>query len=970
MLIFTPNRRAARELALALHRGLAGSLIAPTIRALGDLDEGDAADAFGVDALDLKPSIPAARRRGALARLIQAWRRAQHEPDLPPSSALAAADELAGLLDQAAIGDGVDWDGLRDLSLSADLAEHWRISASFLEIVGQAWPAYLAERGATDELTRRRQAAEAMAARWVRNPPGHPVIIAGSTGAATATRILMAGVLCLPRGVIVLPGLDPDLDGEGWEAVGRAPSHPQFTIKATLDALDVQPTDVGGWPTRDESLSERSRRRLINEALAPAESTKGWNQRLAHLAHPGSAHDLVTSGLSGLRLIEAEDESEEALVAALLLRETLESETGTAALVTPEAAVGRRVAAILRRWGVEIAPSSGTPFHRTHIGSFLLLVMRWARDPADPVLLLAMLKHEFTSLRQSRDDLIRTTSALEIAALRGPRLDRTLEALAHRLEHPRGGKYAAAPQKEGADLVRQLGATLHPFASVLGSETIDGTVASEACAKLAMSLAASPSDPTGGRIWSGRHGAMAIQFIEQLGELCGEMGGVEGALWSDFARAVAQRMIAAPETSEHPRIAIWGPLEARLQRRDRMILAGLNEGAWPKAAPVDGFLNRGLRRRIGLPDPDERIGLSAHDFAQMANAPDVVLLRARRVDDKPAVASRWVWRLRTLSAGGLGSTQAAEAALQPQAGADPVVWARSLRHVDAVASVKPPAPRPPADRRALNAFSPSRTVTLIRDPYADYARRILRLKPLRRVGDDVNALERGTAVHDAIDAFQKGAGLSLEDMIADNLVASGVSSELIEFEKPLWLRAARSYLRWLDARAPSVVQVVSEETAGIVFPSSAGEVTLSATADRIELLTDGTLAIIDFKTGEPKRAKQVECGLEPQLALEAAIAARSGFGALAPALTSQLIYFRFSQSAETAKEKNGQPLPLEKSAADVAEAALGGLKRLIASYACEETAYLSKPRAEFAWSVADFDRLARRAEWTVDEGEE
>ena len=234
------------------------------------------------------------------------------------------------------------------------------------------------------------------------------------------------------------------------------------------------------------------------------------------------------------------------------------------------------------------------------------------------------------------------------------------------------------------------------------------------------------------------------------------MGRIAAAEFADFAEALMQRMTAAPDIDEHPRIAIWGPLEARLQRRDRIILASLNEGAWPKPAAADAFLNRSLRRQLGLPDPDERIGLSAHDFAQMANAPEVILLRAKRVDDKPAVASRWLWRLRTLAAGGLGGREAAEAALKPKDGHDPLVWARAIRHVADVKPVKAPRPTPPVDKRGLDTFSPSRVVNA--DP-----RSLRRLrppnpagsKPLRRAGEDVDARERGTAVHFAVETFEK-----------------------------------------------------------------------------------------------------------------------------------------------------------------------------------------------------------------------
>ena len=970
-LIFTPNQRAARGLALSLYHAMGDTLLTPEIRPLGDIEEEDGLAAFGPDALDLPPALSPAQRRGALARLIQAWRMKVDGESLPPTSLLAAADELGALIDQASMVGGVDWTKLESLAgeLAPQLAQHWQVSADFLDIVMKAWPQHLLEIGYSDPQVRRLGAAEALAARWARNPPEHPVVIAGSTGAGAATRLLMQAVLQLPKGLIVFPGVDPDLDDGGWANVADAASHPQHTLGATLSWLGLKPQTLQAWPVEPENQRERARRRLINEALAPAIATRDWNDRLAALAAPSQPRDLVSEALQGLSLVEAEDESEEALVAAMLLRETLETPNRTAALVTPEASLARRTAAILERWGIDIAPSAGIPLSRTAPGSLLLILSRWIAKPADPVLLLAVLKHECVLLGRDPDAYRAIVSAMERDTLRDPPRAPTLEALAKRLAT------LERPQHEAAELIRELD-QLHYLANPpFTDEMIDGAAAAESVARLAEALCATPTIE-GARIWSGKAGAMAAQFVDNLSQLSTAMGRMQAGAFPDFAESVMHRMVAAPDAPEHPRIAIFGPLEARLQRRDRMILASLNEGAWPRAAAADAFLNRTLRKRLGLPDPDERIGLSAHDFSQMANAPDVILLRARRVDDKPAVASRWLWRLRTLAAGGLGGRAAADEALKPAAGADPILWARELRKPGKVMSAKPPAPTPPVKDRALQSFSPSRVATLIRDPYADYARRVLGLRPLRGVGEDVDARERGTAVHAAIEGFEGDENeKALGTLIEGELNAAGAAEELIRLEMPLWIRASAAYVRWSAERAPRRADFVAEAEGEIRFDSAVGPVTLKAKADRIDLMKDGTLAIIDFKTGQPKKAAQVESGLEPQLALEAAIAARAAFArdghAIGPAPASELIYFRMSMSAETAKDDNGQPLAFKNgTTAQIAEDALEGLKALIGQYARPTQAYYSKPRVEFIWTVSDYDRLARRAEWSADEGGE
>ncbi len=975
-LIFTPNQRAARGLALALYDAVGRTLLTPEIRTLGDIEEEDSLAAFGPDALDLPPAISTAQRRGALSRLIQRWRTSAGGDPLPPGALISAADELAALIDQSWMNGGVDWrklDGLAE-DLAPQLAAHWRSSAEFLDIVMRAWPKHLKEQGLCDAQMRRLGAADALAKRWARTPPTHPVLVVGSTGAGAATRILMEAVLQLPRGVIVLPGLDPDSRPSAWTSIGEAASHPQYVLHATLKWLRLMPDDVRPWPGAVETARAKARRRLLNQALAPAVETRDWTLRLAELAAPANPADFVTSALDDLCLIEAEDENEEALAAALLLRETLETPGRTAALVTPESSLARRVAALLERWGIGMAPSSGAPLAHSGAGSLLTMLSRWVFDPSEPVQLLALLKH--THVRAGRDaaELARIVTRIDRHSLRGPRKHRTLEALAAFIGDPPQpddpGRPGPRPDPEGAALLNDLAALYNAVAHAFSAEDFNGPAAADALAELAQSLAEGPGQP-GTRIWSGKPGETAAKFVAQLRDLSGAIADMTAGDFPDFAAAAIRGLTCPPDTPEHPRIVIWGPLEARLQRRDRMILASLNEGSWPKPVAADAFLNRKLRSDLGLPDPDERIGLSAHDFAQLANAPEVILLRARRVDDKPAVASRWLWRLRTLAAGGLGTRDKAEAALLRGPGQDVPGWARALRHVDHVTPARPPAPRPPVDKRKLARFSPTRATTLIRDPYADFAQRILGLERLRRAGEPIDARERGSAVHKAIELFETpGNTRDLGDFILERLLDAGAAPEIAELEKPLWLRAVAVYRDWIEDRSDRVIRFELEKKAEIVFKSAAGETTLKATADRVELLKGDTLAIIDFKTGAPKSWKQVRSGLEPQLALEAAIAARTRFGDIPSLPVSELIYFQFSTSAAVMRDANGAPLDLKEPTADNAEKALAGLTRMIETYSDPKQPYLSRPRVFSIKIFSDYDRLARRAEWAIGEGEE
>ncbi|MEM6625846.1 MAG: PD-(D/E)XK nuclease family protein [Pseudomonadota bacterium] len=559
---------------------------------------------------------------------------------------------------------------------------------------------------------------------------------------------------------------------------------------------------------------------------------------------------------------------------------------------------------------------------------------------------------------RSADVLASDVAELELAALRGPRRWRSLEQLRELIEKD-------APQ--AAQLLIDLTKALSPWMERFGASHIDGADASEAIARLAEHLAAAPDFKGAERVWRCAAGAASARYLEMLAELSQEIGPIDAELWPEFSEAAARDIKVPPSSDGHPRLAIWGPLEARLQTRDLIILGGLNEGSWPQSAPVDSFLPKRLRSEIGLPDPEERIGLSAHDFSQMACADEVVLLRAKRVDDKPAVASRWLWRLQTLAAAGLGE-DALDAALAPDRDRDPRTWAAALNSVDQVEPMKPPEPRPPLDARPRK-FSVSRVARLVRDPYAVYARDILKLEPLSPVGAQPGPAERGVAVHAAIERFENLDGASdLVALIGEELGAAGVPEEQVALETPLWRRASDKYLKWRADRTSMVVAAYPEVEGRIQIDLPAGHVELTGKADRIEELADGSLAIIDFKTGAPKTKKQVETGLEPQLPLEAAIASAGGFAEFNAASVSQLIYVAVSPGAHVGAAKNGAPLDLAPD--EIAAATLNGVLKLVAAYDDIDQPYRSKPRVEFAWSVSDFDRLARRAEWIIDEGDE
>jgi ATP-dependent helicase/nuclease subunit B len=924
-IIFLPNRRASTGLVEAFAKKLGGAALLPAIRALGDLD--DDPDVWGPEplALEVPPEIMPLRRRFELAELVRRRDIAQGGV-ADPVRALAWADELCRLLDGAATVGAVDWSQLATLVQERDLAEHWERSAQFLEIVASYWPQRLAADGLCDPAERRAILLTRLAQAWAENPPQKPVIIAGSTGSVAATRTLMRVVASLPQGCVILPGLDLDLDEDAWRQVDA--QHPQQGLRLTLEALDMARADVRPLAAT-ETARARARRLLLNEALAPAQATADWRDRLHRL---GGA-ELVQQGLQGLSILDARNEEEEALVIALLLREAAETPARTAALVTPDAALARRVMQKLARWDIVPQTSVGPALAESPHGTLLLLLAELLVDDGPAVPLLALLRHPLVTLGMNAPARAAAIDALERQALRKPRTWADLAALSDKMSAS-----AAGP------LTRALSDALAPIVALRHADLTLAQLA-DAMAESAERLA--PYEEGAPLLWSGPEGEAAAGVLRDMAECGGHLGALAAR---DAPRALSLLLAARqapPPRGGHPRIAILGPLEARLQQRDLLVLGGLVEGGWPAPPPEDAFLSRAMRRDLGLPDPDARIGLAAHDFAQLACAPEVVLTWPAMREGAPAVPSRWIWRLKTLA-----RASGDDAVLTPAR--DPRPLARALDAPGAIVRLRPPQPKPPVAARPPK-ISFSKVETLIRDPYAIYARQVLQLDALDPPGVEAGPRDRGNAVHTALEKYDGEGAEALLAQIEANLAAAGFDPVRCRMERARFAGVAAAFVAWHEARAAAGYESYFEKDGQLDL----GGRSLYGRADRFDI-RHGRAAVIDYKTGSAATNKQVDSGLSPQLTLEAAVLARGGFPGVPVATAEEIIYWRFSGG----QDRGPHVVKFDEgSAADAAEEALLRLKDLLKKYDSETQAYLCKPKVQFINDWDDYDHFARRAEW-------
>ena len=943
-IIYLPTRRAARGFGEAFAKLMGGAALLPQFRALGDSEEDDLAfDAAG-EGLELLPAITPIRRQLLLAALVRRWGEKTRGGALTMAQGLALAGNLAGLMDEIE-RQGASLERLEELA-PAELAEHWREVTGFLNLIRENWPSVLAEEAKMNPAARR-NAALALTIESLARTDGM-VIAAGSTGSIPATARLLSAIAARPNGAVVLPGLDRGLDEASWQALD--PGHPQFGLKQLLEQLGGTRAGIADW---DGGEANPAREKLLRESLRPAPTTDAWRA----LAESGGGG--IADGLKGLSLIAANDPAEEALAIALALREALETEGRSAALVTPDRNLARRVGAELTRWDIVIDDSAGRPLAHTSAGAFLSLILEAADAEFAPVALLALLKHPFATLGSEPGPFRAMARLLDKYVLRGPRPDPGLggirkaiaAALAnHRNPADRLGKLA--------EWWSDIAALLAPLEKAFGEKQLQLTELIQVHVSTAERL--SCADAKQCPLWRGPDGEAAALLMSELLDASADLPGMEPAAYAELLRALAMKTAVRPDGPRRRAIAILGPLEARLQRFDLTILGGLNEGTWPAALPADPWFSRPMRQKMGLEQPERRMGLAAHDFAALAAGPEVILSRALKSDGVPTIASRWLQRLTQLTRG-LGLEEKLIDKEKPDDAEHKYLkWARALSDLPLEKPAPRPAPRPPAEARPRR-LSVTEIETWLRDPYAIYARHVLRLRKLDALDEDVGPLERGTALHRALEEFARDYPDALPDDAVEQLMARadrafaslGVPRAALALWRPRFKGAAQWFVDYERERRAGITKIWPEIRGRRNF----GGFELSGVADRIDILKSGGAAILDYKTGKPPSAPQIRELLAPQLLLEAAILADGGFPGLGKLIAEELIYLRLS-GGPNGNEKQ----PIEDVAALTARA-IEKLAGLVALFEDATTPYLSRLRPFSAREDGDYDHLARVREW-------
>ncbi len=901
---------------------------------------------------DLPPARTSLARRLDLIGLVQAL--IAQEPDLAPKSAvLDLASSLAALLAEMQ-GEGVGFDAIEALDLSAQ-SDHWARAQKFLTILRP-----LVEPADDTELDaegRARRAAQLLADHWQTNPPEDPIIIAGSTGSRGATALIMDAVARLPQGALVLPGFDMDMPKSGWDDLHDAllaEDHPQFRFARLMQRLDLSPADIAPWT--DAPPAAPLRTALVSLALRPAPVTDCWMREGPMLGD-------LRPAANGLNLIEAPTARAEAQTIAFVIRGAIEAGK-TIALITPDRGITRQVSAALARWGIRTDDSAGVPLGASPVGRFLRQIAQLYEGQTEAPLLIALLKHPLCHKGADRGAHLRLTRELELH-LR----DKARAYLA-----PEDIQNWAAAQKDEmatqwADWLCQWAFADRPeFPAKLSAVLRDHLALAHIIANGQGENAAQhftqdacPIGPETATLWQGDDGGEARQTLMDYWQAAQRELALDYIEYASAFTTILGAQSVRSTTAPHPNALIWGTMEARVQGAETVILAGLNEGSWPEMPPIDPWLNRALRVQAGLLLPERRVGLSAHDFQQAIAAPEVWLTRSIKSDEAQTVPSRWLNRLTNLL-NGLPDQGGKEALDTMRAGGARALAQAALLEQPIAADPAPrPAPQPPKSARP-DRLSVTQVKTLVRDPYAIYAQKILRLIPLAPLGQTADPLIRGTILHEIFERFIRDTMDDPDLLSAAHL--RHVASTVLNAAAP-WAAARAMWQARVDKIAPQFIadEQIRRATAAPAALEARGRAraldgtfTLTGVADRIDLDADGNAHLFDYKTGTPPSQKEQKY-FDKQLYLMAAMIEQGAFGDLAPRQTVHAQYLSLNGSKNIAADLEQSP----------SQTVWQEFEALLLQYQNPDQPYTARAKMQKNSDKGDYDHLARYGEWDTDQ---
>ncbi len=937
VIFLLPNRRTCTSLKEAFVRfnGQRPTML-PKILPVGDFEEDDIflLNADNKELIDsLLPAIDDFERLFLFTKLIISKPVDYGLPEMTYAQALSLAKDLARLID-VSYYENISFSELKNI-VPEQFSEHWQQTLEFLKIITDHWPAILKSRNMIDSINRKNLIIKAKTEFWKEKNTAQKIVIAGVSVGYKTILDLIKTVSEIENGEIYFYGIDKLLSDTDWELI--EPTHPQYEHKQLLTYLNMNRFDI---PDYIKPIYEE-REKFVSEVMLPALATTNWrNLKLG---------SYVSNALKGLEFIDCSDDRQEALTIALILREALNEPEKTAALVTTDRNLARRVASELGRWNIKIDDSAGKPLHLTPIGIFLRHIPYVVEEEFSDSAMLTLAKNPFLKLSREPLSLIKEV--------------RNWEYQSRKPEFPDVKKQESAELKQW---IIQLKEALRPLYDLYTKPKVSFLTLLKTHLEVAQNLCADNVTSGEKHLWKSDEGKSAADLFSAILQQADIIQDIDPKQYLSVITSLMSSKNVRYSYGTHPRLKILGPIEARFNQFDTIVIGAVNEGFWPEIPSTDPWLSRPMKSTINMSMPETNIGVLSSDFCQLLCAKSVYVTRSERSNSAPTNKSRWLLRIETV-------LKACQIDPNKLKNFRYIGLAKILDTPSKIDKIVPPAPKPPVYARPRK-LSASAIETLMRDPYEIYAKCILNLYPLNELEEKLDASDYGNIIHKILEKFNNKYPQKLPDKALDELKKIGVdefgknnvSSETRAFWWPLFEQMAEWIVNTERKYRDQTTKVYSEVKGEIEYQAPAGAFKITARADRVDITQEGKINIIDYKTGSIRSKKEVYAGYAPQLPIEGLIASQGGFYKeengkkqyIDATEVNELIYWKLG-------DKDVHYV-INENEVDLLEKTHSQLHKLISIFDFETTPYLARPNPKHLPKYSDYEHLARVKEWLTE----
>lgn len=822
---FLPTRRAVRSFIQSLRRiSLTDVLVMPHVLALSDMPP-----VLDLNQKPLKTATPFERRI-----LMQRLLSEERFKDLIASSTSKSQlfhfiDAVLTIIDELFLYEVApsDFQKVLPFELSMHQAQTFRL----LQGIYTAWPTHLKTFQCLDPLEERvrRYRAYTQHLKVAENP----VVTIGIQAHYGFVVDFLKAIQSMPQGYLFFS--DPLAQEEPYFKRDVHKGHPAFHLKRLFEKMSLSDVPV------IEKHAFKSRHALLTRVFESSPSDKGV---------------IDLDATDGLHSLEMQTMHEEAEVIAVLMAEAVLDQDKTVALVTSHQRLALEVTALLKRWSIIPDNSLRENFTTTAFGRCVTLSVAFLTQNYDPVLLLSLLKHPYVSLGVSRESVLNAARWIENTVMRSDRViqhvhDLFIKAMPHDVKAILEGlltlqnAFETLKEHNALRSLEDLMNHLHSFLENLFAGTrLDGF----------------------GSVFNTPEGISFNQGIEDLKTSHVKETLVNSSEWPQVCSAFMQELSLSKAWGFHPNAFILGPLEARLLSFDRVILADFNEGRWPRMKRDDFWMSSSMKQALGMDGESVELSQQADDWLYLMMQKEVFITRSKRIDGKPTVNSRWYMRLKTRLES-MNQTISSGSVYKK--------WAKTIWH-DAEVSEPFSKPRgnPPVSSRPTR-LSLSALKMLKENPYAFYVRSILKLEPLKPLVHSLNHQKFGSLIHQVL-ADELNMRPPSEQPMPQTLEHMGLRVFKAYRDDPLWpyywhkrlLQSIDYFLELERRQTPKAHKHYAEMNIIFTKGTPFGSFDFIAKADRVDVFLDGSVRLIDYKTGQCPTLKDIKTLKDMQLSLE------------------------------------------------------------------------------------------------------